>query len=168
MLPGYLIPNLWCILTRLCKQDKNKAPAPKQWGLSSHFPANTAATNSELLPFNYLPPRTKIRRISDPLGSTGNITFPKPALKFWEFVMGFKTLIPQFHKEMDSFLDLFSLISLSLEIKCSSRVKIFYHCNLVTNIYTICPKFSHYSCHSQLFTGSGTCSFRGNLQLTTN
>lgn len=68
----------------------------------------------------------------------------------------------------DSFLDLFSLISLSLEVKSSSRVKIFYHCNLVTTIYTICPKFSHYSCHSQLFTGNGTCSFRGNLQITTN
>lgn len=68
---------------------------------------------------------------------------------------------------MDSFLDLFSLISLSLEVISLYRVKIFYHCNLVTNIYTICPKFSHYSCHSQLFTGSGTCSFRGNLQLTT-
>lgn len=171
MPPRCFIPNFWCILTCLQKQDRNKAPAPKQWGLSSHFPANTAATNSELLPFNYLPPRTKIQRLSDSKGSTQGEkkkTFLNPSQKFWEFAMAFKTHSSPDFTRTDSFLDLFSLISLSLEVKSSSRVKIFYHCNLVTTIYTICPKFSHYSCHSQLFTGSGTCSFRGNLQITTN
>lgn len=97
----------------------------------------------------------------------GKKTFPNPAQKFWEFATAFKTHSSSDFTRTDYFLDLFSLISLSLEVKSSSRVKILYHCNLVTSIYTICPKFSHYSCHSQLFTGSGTCSFRGNLQITT-
>lgn len=141
--------------------------ALKQWGLSNDFPASIAATNSELLLFNYLPPGTKIQRISDLWGSPENTTFPNPALKFWEFVMTFKALIPRFHKD-GFFPGPLQFNLLSLEVKSSSTVKIFYHCNLVTNIYTICPKFSHYSCHSQLFTGTGTCSFRGNLQLTTS
>lgn len=165
MLPGGILFQTSGVSSHVFEsrtETRHPPPSNGVWAVTSQ---PTQLQQIQLLPFNYLPPRTKIQRLSDPWGRKK--TVPNPAQKLWEFATAFKTHSSSDFTRTDYFLDLFSLISLSLEVKSSSRVKILYHCNLVTSIYTICPKFSHYSCHSQLFTGSGTCSFRGNLQITT-
>lgn len=69
--------------------------------LSSPLPDSTAAAKSELWPspFNYLPPRRWIRRVSGPWSSPGNKLSQTWFLKCRAAVIGFRTLIPGFHRD---------------------------------------------------------------------